>query len=255
LQGENRNIFYAKPIEELITAQKTIVEQATAGKITIAVIGSGPSAIEIAGNIHQLCTQQATHMPDIQVFGGKNFMSGRPKRVQSLARKILEAKGIKMMDAGYVRKIEDNRIITETGNEYPADIIFPALGVRPSQIFARSKLPVGTDGGLHVNEYLQSVGYDNIFGGGDCIFFAPEPLDKVGVYAVRENPVLYHNLMACLEGKPLEKFTPGGKYLLIYNLGDGDGVFSKWSFTFSGKLAFTIKDRIDRRFIRTFQEE
>jgi NADH dehydrogenase FAD-containing subunit len=76
----------------------------------------------------------------------------------------------------------------------------------------------------------------------------------VGVYAVRQNPVLYKNLMAALEGRPLEKFQPGGTYLLIYNLGDGDGILSKWSITFAGKIAFRIKDRIDRRFIRTFQE-
>ena len=47
---------------------------------------------------------------------------------------------------------------------------------------------------------------------------------------------------------------PGGKYLLIYNLGDGDGILSKWFVTFSGKLAFYIKDRIDRKFIQTFQQ-
>jgi len=255
VQGENRNIFYAKPIEELITAQKTIIAAAASVRITIAVIGSGPSSIEIAGNIHQLCRQQKTHMPHIQVFGGKQFMSGRPPMVQRLSRKILEAKGIELMEAGYVNKIEDNRIFAENGNSYHADIIFPAVGVKPSQLFTRSNLPTGPHGGLKVNRYLQSVGYDNIFGGGDCIYFEPEPLDKVGVYAVRENPVLYHNLIACLEGMPLQNFTPGGKYLLIYNLGDGDGVFSKWSLTFSGKFAFSIKDRIDRRFISTFQEE
>lgn len=255
VQGDNSNIFYAKPIEELIAAQRTLVEKAKAGKITIAVIGSGPSSIEIAGNIHQLCRRQAIHQPRIQVFGGKRFMSGRPQRVQHLARKILESKGIEILEAGYVQRIEGNMIFTEDGKNYPADIIFPATGVKPSPIFARSKLPIGPDGGLLVNEYLQSVGFANIFGGGDCIFFQSEPLDKVGVYAVRENPVLFHNLLACLEGEPLQTFTPGGKYLLIYNLGDGDGVFSKWSFTFSGKLAFYIKDRIDRRFIATFQEK
>jgi hypothetical protein len=32
--------------------------------------------------------------------------------------------------------------------------------------------------------------------------------------------------MACLDGKEPEKFSPGEKYLLIYNLGDGEGIFS-----------------------------
>jgi NADH dehydrogenase FAD-containing subunit len=254
IQGENRNIFAVKPIEELLVAQKRIVELAAKGRITVAIIGSGPSSIEIAGNVHQLCREREVVMPRIQLFGGRKFLSGRPERVRRLARTILERKGIKILETGYVREIETGRIKLENGQEYSADIIFPAVGVKPSPIFSRSGLPAGPDGGLRVNEYLQSVGYKNIFGGGDCIYFEAEPLDKVGVYAVRQNPVLHKNLMAALEDGPLEKFQPGGTYLLIYNLGDGEGILSKWSITFAGKLAFRIKDRIDRRFMRTFQE-
>ncbi len=254
IRGDGRDIFTAKPIEELLVARQRIVALAATGRITVAVIGSGPSSIEIAGNIHQLCRERQVVMPRIQLFGGRKFLSGRPGRVRRLARRILERKGVEIHETGYVRRIETGRFSLANGQEYQADIIFPAVGVRPSRIFSSSGLPTGPDGGLRVNEYLQSVSYPNIFGGGDCIYFEAEPLDKVGVYAVRQNPVLYRNLMAGLEGGPLEKFLPGGTYLLIYNLGDGQGILSKWSLTFSGRLAFRIKDRIDRRFIQTFQE-
>jgi len=253
LQGNTENLFTAKPIEELLLAQARILECAAAGKVTIAVIGSGPSSLEIAGNIHQLCREKAVTMPTIRIFAGRNFLAGRPERVRRLARNILTRKGVEILQNGYVQQIEKDRIVVENNQEYTADIIFHAVGVKPSPIFARSGLPVGPDGGLRVNEYLQSVGYGNIFGGGDCIYFEAEPLDKVGVYAVRQNPILYRNLLASLENGPLEKFQPGGKYLLIYNLGDGEGILSKWSLTFSGKLAFYLKDRIDRRFIDAFQ--
>ncbi|MCP4340705.1 MAG: FAD-dependent oxidoreductase [Desulfobulbaceae bacterium] len=253
IQGENSNIFTAKPIEELLIARQKIIELTATGNITIAVIGSGPSSIEIAGNIHQLCREQGGKMPKIQLFGGRSFMSGRPAKVRRLARTLLERKGVEIIEAGYVQKIENGRLLLENEQSYQADIIFPAVGVKPSQIFARSGLPIGSDGGLLVDEYLRSKRYTNIFGGGDCIHFEREPLDKVGVYAVRQNSVLFGNLMACLDGREPEKFSPGGKYLLIYNLGDGEGVFSKWFISFSGKLAFRIKDLIDRRFIRTFQ--
>ena len=254
IQGEDRDIFTAKPIEELLVARKRIVELAAKGRITVAVIGSGPSSIEIAGNVHQLCREREIVMPRIQLFGGRKFLSGRPGRVRRLARTILERKGIEILETGYVRQIESGRISLENGQEYQTDIIFPAVGVKPSKIFSRSGLSTGPDGGLRVNGYLQSITSTNIFGGGDCIYFEAAPLDKVGVYAVRQNPVLYRNLMAALEGGPLEKFIPGGTYLLIYNLGDGEGILSKWSLTFSGKLAFRIKDQIDRRFIQTFRE-
>lgn len=253
IEGDRDNVFTAKPIEELLSARQKILTLASEQSVTVAVVGGGPSAIEIAGNIRQLCRGQTAYPVVIQMFGGKNFMSGRPLRVRSLTRKMLLEKGIDIIEDDYVSRIDGNTVTLDNGKTYNADIIFPSLGVRPSPIFVKSGLPTGPDGGLLVNDYLQSIKFHNIFGGGDCIYFGPQPLDKVGVYAVRQNPVLFENLMATLTGDPLKKFSPGGDYLLIYNLGDGDGVLSKWSFTFGGKIAFMIKDYIDRRFIRTFQ--
>jgi len=106
---------------------------------------------------------------------------------------------------------------------------------------------------LLVNRYLQSPGHPEIFGGGDCIFFEDRPLDKVGVYAVRQNPVLFHNLMASLQKTALRSFNPGGDYLVIFNMGDGTGVLHKKWLLLEGRLAFIIKDYIDRRFMKKFK--
>jgi NADH dehydrogenase FAD-containing subunit len=127
------------------------------------------------------------------------------------------------------------------------------VGVKPSPIFTDSGIATGPDGGLRVNRFLQSIQHPDIFGGGDCIYFQDQPLDKVGVYAVRENPVLFHNLMARLEGRDLIPFDPGGDYLLIFNLGGGIGVLKKRWLEFGGRPAFVVKDYIDRKFMRKFQ--
>ncbi|MFT5727074.1 MAG: NADH dehydrogenase FAD-containing subunit [Desulforhopalus sp.] len=253
VEGGGDNVFTAKPIEELKRAKETILEKLRDGAVSIAVIGGGPAAVEIAGNIHQLCKEKALHQPQIRLFSGPGFMSRGSARVQKLVRKLLVRKGIEIIDKGYVEKVANGEITVENDTTYTADIIFPAIGVKPSKIFSKSGLEIGPDDGLKVNSFLQSTSHSNIFGGGDCIYYADQPLDKVGVYAVRQNLVLYNNLMAALGGEPLERFSPGGDYLLIYNLGDGEGVLSKWSVTFSGKIAFTIKDYIDRKFIKSFQ--
>jgi hypothetical protein len=59
--------------------------------------------------------------------------------------------------------------------------------------------------------------------------------------------------MASVDGRELHVFSPGGQYLLIFNLGNETGIFHKWFITFSGKLAFRLKDYIDRKFISRFQ--
>ena len=41
--------------------------------------------------------------------------------------------------------------------------------------------------------------------------------------------------------------------ILIFNLGDGKGLFFKKSWIFSGRLAMVFKDILDRRFMGRFQ--
>lgn len=251
--GEGKDIYAVKPIERLLEAQVRILELVSRNKISVGIIGGGASALEISGNLWRLCKDSGKNRPHIQVFAGKKFMSRYPEKVNKLARRSLTERGIEVIENHYVKEVKTGQVTLESGQAYDVDFIFLALGVRPSPIFAASDLPTGPDGGLRVNQYLQSTGYPEIFGGGDCIYFEEKPLDKVGVYAVRENPVIYHNLMAALEETALQSFDPGGDYLLIFNLGDGTGILVKQWLIFRGRLAFKIKNYIDTKFMKKFQ--
>jgi hypothetical protein len=48
-------------------------------------------------------------------------------------------------------------------------------------------------------------------------------------------------------------FKPQRTFLLIFNMGDGKGVFWRENWVWEGRLAFLLKDYIDRSFMRTFQ--
>jgi len=250
---EDETVFTAKPIEGLLQARQEIIKHSKNKHLEIAIVGGGPSSLEIAGNIWQMDHQLKNHPMVVRIFAGSKLMGKLPEKIGRLARKILRKRGVEIIEGSYVKEMGKGKVLLDDGRSYKADFLFPAVGVKPSKIFTDSGLPTGPDGGLLVNEFLQSTEYSNIFGGGDCIYFQPQPLDKVGVYAVRENPVLYHNLMATLDATELQSFNPGGDYLLIYNCGGGIGIFCKWSIIFSGRLAFCIKDYIDRKFIRAFQ--
>jgi len=250
---EDGDIFPVKPIEELARARERIIARGKSRSLHVAIVGGGPSAMEIAGNVHQPAHKKNLLPPITTIVAGRSILPHAPERVRNLTARSLGRRGISILTNTRVRKVRKESLLLDSGESLPADIIFLAIGVKPSPIFSKSGLPVGPDGGLRVNKYLQSITEPNIFGGGDCIYFEPRPLAKVGVYAVRQNPVLLHNVMAAFAGTPLQEFHPGGKYLLIYNLGDGYGVFNKWSLAFGGWLPFRIKDYIDRRFMHTFQ--
>jgi NADH dehydrogenase FAD-containing subunit len=248
-----KDIYPVKPIERLLEAQERILELSYQGSICVGIVGGGPSAVEIAGNVWRLTRGPSMAPARIKIMTGKAMMPRHPDGVRQKAFRSLVRRGIEVIENCDIREVSTGTVVESSGKSHALDIIFVAVGVRPSGVFQSSGLPIGPDGGLLVNRYLQSTAHDNIFGGGDCICFQESPLDKVGVYAVRQNPVLFHNLVVALEGGELQAFNPQGDYLLIFNLGDGRGVFYKKPIMFDGRIAFAIKDYIDRKFMRRFQ--
>jgi NADH dehydrogenase FAD-containing subunit len=249
---EATNVFTVKPIEQLQCAQQSILEQLSQKKLELLVVGGGPAGVEIAGNLRRLLSQNKG-TASITLVAGRRVMADLPDKVRQRVLSSFGRREIHVIEGPHLTEVEAGRARLRDGRELPFDFLFLALGVKPPSLFQDSGLPTGPDGGLLVNEFLQSAAHPDIFGGGDCIYFQPQPLDKVGVYAVRQNPLLRDNLMAALEGRPLRPFQPGGVYLLIFNMGDGRGIFRKKNLVFDGRLAFILKDYIDRRFMRKFQ--
>ncbi|WP_028572455.1 NAD(P)/FAD-dependent oxidoreductase [Desulfonatronum lacustre] len=248
----SRSVFPAKPIEQLWKARQRVHELTRDHSIRVGVCGGGPAALEIAGNAWSAGRENGGNGCVVQLFTGGKLLRNMPERVCRLAGKVLRKRGIEVVEGSYVRSVQSGEIHLENGKRYVQDVIFLALGVRPSPVFRASGLEVSEDGGLLVDQCLQSLSHPDIFGGGDCITFVPRPLDKVGVYAVRQNPVLLHNLQAHLEGRSLKAFDPGGAYLLIFNIGGGQGILYKSGVAFGGRAPFWIKDFIDRKFIKKF---
>ena len=253
IEGNLQDIYLVKPIERLLAAQERILELGRRQPVGIGIIGGGPSAVEIAGNLWRLTREPGMQPVRIRILTSETIMPQHPEGVRAKARTSLNQRGIEIVENCKVETIRTGLVTEASGKTHALDIVFVAIGVKPNPVFKDSGLQTGPDGGLLVNRYLQSTSRENIFGGGDCIWFEDSPLDKVGVYAVRQNPVLYHNMMAALEGQQFQAFDPGGAYLLIFNMGDGTGIFHKWRLLFGGRPAFMIKDYIDRKFMRTFQ--
>ncbi|MBW2370360.1 MAG: FAD-dependent oxidoreductase [Deltaproteobacteria bacterium] len=247
------DVFHAKPIERLLSAQQRIIELSGHRSVEVAVVGGGAAAVELVGNAWRLLQGTRARDHRVHLFARSKILERFPEKVRQACRRSLSRRGIRIHENRPVDSLKTGELVTRDGERFVVDIVFLAVGVRPSPIFETSGLPIGPDGGLRVNRFLQSTAHPDIFGGGDCIYFADQPLEKVGVYAVRQNPVLFHNLKAALTGKPLMPFIPGGDFLLILNMGDGTGVFFKKGLLLSGRLAFRIKDYIDRRFMKKFQ--
>ena len=246
------DVFPVKPLENLAAARKRVLDLLETGKKPrFTVAGGGPAGFEIACALARLGRDSGKGV-EITVLADPGLLQGFPPRVRRLGAREMNRFGIRVEEGARLAAVNGGRAVLDDGREIPADCIFLAWGVEPPAFLRESGLLVDKAGALFVNSFLQCPEHPEIFGAGDCISFLPRPLAKVGVYAVRQNRVLYDNLLAALSGGPLSAFDPGGPYLLVFNLGDGRGLFFKRGFAATGKWAFVFKDYIDRRFIRRF---
>lgn len=244
-----------KPIAGLIELQAALRAYGREGRsCAIGVIGGGPTGAEIAANIQAFCKRTGGQSSLMLVHGGERLLSGFSRKAAETLTRILDQRGIDIRLGTRVAKLHrlGSKIIAGTtdGREFTFDEVVLATGLVPSPSVAA--LGLG-ENGLTVNKWLYSLEHESIFGAGDCIAFTERALPKVGVFSVREAPVLKANLLASLSGECLEPYEPQEKFLIILNLGDGTGLAIRGNWHWHGRLAFFLKNIIDTRFMKQYQ--
>ncbi len=245
-------LYPVKPIENLLAARKKVLDADPGQRFRAIVIGGGTAGVEVAANLGRLAAETG-RIAGITLVTRSRLLPGFPPKARTLALIALNRRGIVAIEGVGAKTVFDGGVRLEDGRHIEGNMVFLAVGIRPAPLFRNSGLPTANDGGMLVNDYLQCATHPELFGGGDCVSLAGSPLERVGVYAVRQNRVLCENLRARLLGKPLRRFDPGGAYLLILNLGDGTGLFRRNQIVWAGPLAFRFKNFLDRRFMTRFQ--
>ena len=248
----DETVITVKPIENLLKANRKVSEIIKTRELKASVVGGGPTGVEVAGNLDRLVKSESGRCR-ITLVAGTRLLPHFKDSVRRRVLNSLDGRDVQVMEGVRLDSIKNGVVALSDGVVLESDIVFMAIGVKPSALFEDSGLPTGPDGGMLVNQYLQSVSHPEIFGGGDCISFEPQSLAKVGVYAVRQNPILLHNLLSALNGRDLQPFVPQKSILLALNLGDGTAIVDWHSMVWGGKSGFALKNYIDRKFMRAFQ--
>jgi NADH dehydrogenase FAD-containing subunit len=186
----------------------------------------------------------------------ERLMGSWPERASAIMYESLRGRGVTILLGSSAARVEERAVFTTGGEAIAYDLLVAAHGLVPPPLIRASGLPTDDQGGLLVNEQLRSVADPAVFGGGDCIALLGHHLARVGVHGVRQGPILRHNLIAALEGRPptaLRAFRPQRQFLQILNLGDGTGLAARGRWIWHGKLALMLKDWIDRRFLATYR--
>ena len=215
----------------------------------VLVVGGGAAGCEVAVNVARLRRDAGGGGEMSLVEAGPDLLPASPASARRIVLERLRSSGV-AVTLGQKATLQPGAAVLENGTKIEAGLILAATGVTPPDVFLRSRLATGDDGALWVNRHLQSPNDERIFGGGDAVSYRGTRLPQFGVFAVRQGPVLYHNLQAILRDEPLVPYKPQRRYLYILDLGDGTGLAIYGPLTLRGRLPLFLKHRIDKGFMK-----
>jgi selenide,water dikinase len=251
IPGYSDHAVAAKPLGRYAEAWEAFVTRALpAPRLTI--IGGGVAGMELAlASQHRLTglgrspaitviERSAAVLPNI----------GRGARDSLLAHAARA--GIRLVTGAEVAEIAAQSVRLTTGEVLASDFTLSVAGTRPQGWLADTGLAL-SQGFVTVGPTLQSSD-PLIFAVGDCAYLSHAPRPKAGVFAVREAPILHHNLRAALTGAAMKPYHPQRDYLKLVSTGGRGAVADKFGLRFGGAWLWRIKDRIDRNFMAMFTE-
>ena len=247
------HLFPVKPVSHFLGLRRCLLAMDRRKSLRVVVVGGGPAGCETAANVRALCLRHGQPVEIRLLSAADRLLPDFPSKASQRMAAWCRTHNVVVTTGRRVEKVESRGLVPADGSLVRADIIVLATGVRSPALLQHSGLAVDANGALVVNERLQSVSHPEVFGGGDCICFHPDPLPAVGVYAVRQAPVLLNNLLAAAGKGGMRSFRRQRRYMLILNTGDGAGLLRRGAFTASGRLPFRLKKRLDCRFMQRNQ--
>jgi selenide,water dikinase len=252
LPGFTEYAVPAKPLDEFADAWAGFLEKVAAGRARaqVAVIGGGVAGVELALAVrHRLgpaanvtVIERATALSRIGAGAGRSLRAAMDEARVTL----LEGAGAIAVDAGGVH--------LAGGALVEADFIIGAAATRPQTWLRDTGLDLDA-GFVSVGPSLQSTADPAVFAAGDIANMVHASRPKAGVFAVRQAPVLLHNLTVALTGKgKMRAYRPQRDYLKLISTGGKAAVADKFGLPLRGGLLWRWKDRIDRAFMAQFDD-
>lgn len=222
----------------------------------IAIVGGGVASVEIALCLYQMCQQQsASRNFEIKIFTSSDTVASgmKPKSIAAIKR-ILKSRNIQIIPGHRVDQVGDDFVGTDDANRHDADVVIWATGAVAPPVLAKLGLETDDQGFIATTKTLQSISDPRIFAVGDSGTILESPSPKAGVYAVRQCPVLWHNLQAFFDGSPMKSFEPQSDFLKLLNTGDGKALLQYGFVTTHARWCWYLKTWIDRKFIIEFKK-
>ena len=260
---DDANLLAVKPMQTFLTRLREKLAALTPRDEPrkILVVGGGLGSIEIAFCMkHRLDTDPEWTGPikgnaDVELItGSEKIGAGLLPGTQDRVATQLKRRGIGLHTGKRVSSIDAGGIVLTDGKRIDGDLVIWVTSAVPPALVEHLNLQTDESGFISTRPTLQSLTSERVFSVGDTGTMVDSPTAKAGVFAVRQGPVLWENIQRLLDGRSLESYKPQRGFLKLINTGDDRAVAEYMGRSFYGGWCWKLKDRIDVKFMRMYQD-
>jgi pyridine nucleotide-disulfide oxidoreductase family protein len=224
--------------------------------IRVVIVGGGAGGVELTlclpPHLRALLGGHARFDMTL-VTADERLVPGSLEQTARRVERIFERRGVRLLTGRQVVQVDAATVALDDRTVVDADVILWATGAAAPGLLARLGLPTDTRGFLLTSDLLQITSGAPIFAVGDTGTVAGASIPKAGVYAVRQGPVLWDNILRTLSGSPLRQYVPQQGFLKLLNTGDGRAIGEWHGLSFEGAWCWWLKDYIDSRFVEKYR--
>lgn len=260
--GAVGNVIPVKPISRFLDQWQRLTERVLARDgARIAVVGAGAGGVELllAAQYRLRCLlaemgRGDDHLEFYLFTDTDDILPTHNARIRAKFRRVLAERNVHVHTGQAVNEVGPGRLATRDGAGYEFDEILWVTAAGAASWLGESGLDVDPLGFIMVNDALESVSHPEVFAAGDIAAMTDHPRPKSGVFAVRQGPLLARNLRRALLRQRLEPFAPQRQFLSLISTGDKYAAASRGGWALEGRIMWRLKDSIDRRFMRKYNE-
>jgi NADH dehydrogenase len=144
--------------------------------LTFAVVGGGPTGVEMAGALAELTRLVLSKdyrdldfdLVRVVLLEAAGWLLGTfAEPLREAARRSLEKKGVEVLLKAKVADVSEGSILLADGHEIPTSTVIWTAGVRASEVGGDVGLPLGRQARVQVQPTLQVDGHPEVFVIGD----------------------------------------------------------------------------------------
>ncbi len=252
IPGAQENSFTLKSLNDAIILRNHIIEtfenaikNNNKDALTFAIVGAGATGVELATELAEyvkgtLCSYYKNSIvakDEIKISiitNAPEILTVFPEKMREIAKNALIKNNINIINNATVIKVDNELITFADSTTLKAHTIIWVAGVKPS-ISTINGIDIGPKGRMEINEYLQNINNEYIFGLGDASGTFP----MLAQIAVQQAKTVAYNIYAHNGNLKLDKFETKIKGLLI-SLGQWNASGNFKGITLSGPLMWFI---------------